>query len=544
MIRAVSKDEQALNEFSNPELYGADLGVGVLSPTSCTVSEEAGGNYSLSMTLPIDREGRWKLVEPMGLICAPIPIAETPAIDPSGGVIGVGCEVWLTTNSDTYLYSATQRLYPRFVNGEAYFMNDRVTHNGRNWQCITSVTLLSPSAANSSAWRDLGPTRYVVKVLGSGVTFVVYSKDTTYLHGVCLDGTEGWVRIASAEYQYTIEEGSSILDQVGERTLTHQLFRVSDVTLDGRNMTMQVTAQHVSYDYSMTLVDQTTLKDTPLATAIAAVRSAILPDGSASAPNIFAEESENTITAACTRKTLTSVILDPEEGLVAQARMKLVRDEHDFFLLAPDEVDRGYTIRYGVNLTGVSWRRDYSKLVTRVMPIAKNASGGEYKLPVTTGETWPYVDSDLRYQYPLDMYQAINVDAKIGEGGATEADVQAKMVAEAEKIFDEQQADRPVTTLTVDFLMLGDTEEFAQYRDLERLSLYDTVEIVHPDLGLSTHAQVKSYEWDAINRRFIRITLGDAFAKTDHTVYGYNLADGEISAKKLTPEAINEIRNG
>ena len=50
--------------------------------------------------------------------------------------------------------------------------------------------------------------------------------------------------------------------------------------------------------------------------------------------------------------------------------------------------------------------------------------------------------------------------------------------------------------------------------------------------------------WDAINRRFIRITLGDAFAKTDHTVYGYNLADGEISAKKLTPEAINEIRNG
>lgn len=535
MIRAVSKDEQAYAEFSNPELYGTDLGLGVLTPTECTVSEEAGGNYSLSMRHPIDPEGVWKLVQPFGLICAPVPVAETPAIDPSGGVIGVGCEVWLTKNADTYLYSATQRLYRRWISGEGYYPGDRVTHNGRNWEC-RQITLIEPSAS-ASAWRDLGPTRYVVKVLGENVTFVVYSKDATYLHGVCLDGTEGWVRIASAEYQYTIEEGSPIIERVSERRITHQLFRVTDITLDGRSMTMQVNAMHISYDYNMTLVDQTTLKDTPLATAIAAVRSAVLPDGAASAPNIYAEETENTITAACTRKTLTSVILDPEEGLVGQARMRLVRDERDFFLLAEAAIDRGYTIRYGVNMTGVSWRRDYTRIVTRVMPIAKAADDSEYYLPEK------YVDSDYRDSYPFDMYQAITVDAKIGTDGS-EAEVQEKMREEAQKVFDEDQADRPETTLTVDFLMLGDTEEFRQYRDLERLSLYDTVEVVHPDLGLSTKAQVKSYEWDAIRRRYTRITLGDAFAQAEHTVYGYSVGDSTIGIRKLTPEAINEIRNG
>ena len=534
MIRAIQKDDMDLTRHSNPELYGAEISDGVLTPTECTVSEEAGGNFSLRMTHPIDAEGRWKLIQPLGLICVPIPTMETPAIDPTGGVIGAGSEVWITTTSGAYLYGSKPRQYKQWKSGEGYYPGDRVTHNSYNWECV-QITLIEPSA-NASAWRSLGPCQYIVKVLQENTVLVVSSKDSTYLSCVLLDGTSGLVRISAAEYQYTIEEGASIITAVDSRILTHQCFRATDITLDGRNMTVQVNAQHCSYDYNMILVDKTTLRNTPLQTAIAAVRSAVLPDGSSSAPNIFAEDTENTVTAACTRKTLTSVILDPEEGLVAQAKARLVRDEHDFFLLTDAETDRGYTIRYGVNLTGVSWKRDFSRMVTRVLPIAKAANGNDYTIPNT-----PYVDSDLRDSYPIDMYQALQVDAKIGTDG-TEQEVQAKMIAEAEKVFDEDHADLPITTLTVDFLMLGDTEEFAQYRGLERLSLYDTVEIVHPDLGLSTRAQVKSYEWDAINRRYISITLGDAFEKTRHTVYGYNIGDGAISAKKLTPEAIAEIR--
>ena len=146
-----------------------------------------------------------------------------------------------------------------------------------------------------------------------------------------------------------------------------------------------------------------------------------------------------------------------------------------------------------MNLTGVTWRRDYSKLVTRVLPIAKDENGDEYLLPPTTDETWPYIDSDLRDTYPLDMYQVIQVDAQIGKDEQTEADVQAKMVEEATKKFTDEEVDKPVTTLTVEFLLLGDTEEYRQYKGLERVTLYDRVTVEHPDLGLSTTAQVKSY---------------------------------------------------
>ena len=229
-------------------------------------------------------------------------------------------------------------------------------------------------------------------------------------------------------------------------------------------------------------------------------------------------------------------LLDPEEGIVRQARARLVRDNRDFFLLQNQETDRGFRIVHGVNLRGVRWTRDCSNLVTRLCPVATAQDGTPYTLPETL------VDSPLKALYPVSWARPFTVGAKIGADGMTEADVQARMREEARTKYADEQVDVPVTTLEVDFLMLGDTEEYAQYRGLERLALYDTVEIVHPDLGLSTRAQVKSCQWDAVAERYTRITLGDAFEPARHTVYGYNLADGAISIRKLTPEAIAEIR--
>lgn len=539
MIRVISKDETSFVEYSNPELYDLDLGEGVLIPTQCEIGETAGAEYSLTLTHPIDPAGKWKLLEPFSLICAPVPRTETPAISPdTEGLIGVGSKVYTVNSGGANLYGK-RGAYRAWISGEGYYPGDRVSHNSHNWEC-TGPTYAEPGSAGAS-WRDLGSLRYVIRALTAGTQVILTrdeGTDSTYYYVILLDGTEGQVRKTSATYAYTIEEGSPILDDLEPRVLTHQLFRVTDISIDGAAMTVRVTAQHISYDWSMALVGQLSLSDTALSTAIAAIRSACLPDGATSAPMIYAEPSEATVTLAATRKTVTSILLDPETGAVRQARARLVRDERDFFLLSDAETDRGMVIRYGVNLRGVTWRRDYTKLVTRVMPIAKNSSGGEYLLPEV------YVDSPLRGRYPVDCYQALTVDAQVGKGGATEADVQQKMREEAGKVFSEKEADLPATTLTVDFLLLGDTEEFAQYRGLEQLRLYDTVEIEHPDIGLSTRAQVKGYKWDAITGRYTQITLGDAFAPVAHTVYGYSVANGTLGAEKLSPEAIAEIRNG
>jgi len=538
MIRVFDKDMRDFAEYSNPELYNLDLGEGVLAPTSCEITEDAGQQYNLSMTHPIDPEGRWKLLTPFCLICAPIPPTETPAISPdTEGLIGVGSKVYTVNSGGANLYGRNGS-YPAWVNGRGYYPPMRVSHSGHNWEA-TGPTYAEPGSAGA-AWKDLGAIMYVIRTLAAG-TEVILTRDEsasgTYYYVMCLDGRQGQVNKSAVTYAYTIEEGSAILDDIPARVLTHQLFRVTDLTIDGKAMTVKVTAQHVSYDWSMALVGQVSLNATAMATAVAAIRSACLPDGSSSAPMIYAESSAAKITLAATRKTVTSVLLDPETGLVGQAKARLVRDEDEFFLLGNPSGDAVCFIRYGVNLTGVSWRRDYSKLVTRVMPVAKTAQGADYLLPAV------YVDSPLRANYPVDAYQALTVNAKIGTDG-TEAEVQARMTEEAQAVFSDKKADLPATTLTVDFLLLGDTEEYKQYKGLERLRLYDTVEITHEDIGLSTRAQVKGYRWNAIAERYTQITLGDAFEPVTHTVYGFNVANASLGADKLTPEAIAAIRNG
>lgn len=532
------------------------IGEGFLTPKECRISEEAGGQYTLSMTHPIDPAGKWRLLTPFAIIAAPIPPTSTPFIDQSSNiVVGEGMEAWSASTDSTGFYTSKYATrYKGWKNGEGYYPGDRVTYQIWNWECVT-ITFLPPG--EGGAWKKLGrsDSPRAVGTIPQGELFLVSEKETIgeteWLTITRLDGVTGYAKASECAYMYTPGAGDSLLDDIPARELTIGCFRIMDLTIDSKDNTVKVTAPHVSYDWSMAIANKIELKETPLVTAISAIRTAMLPSGTQSAPHIYPENTGYDITAKLNRKALTNIVLDPDEGLVSQAKARLVRDGYDFFLLRNepgDQADRGYTIRYGVNLRGVTWRRDYSKLVTRVLPIAKDAEGKEYLLPATTDETWPYVDSDYRGTYPLDMYQTLTVDAQIGTGEGdddmTEAEVQQKMVEEATKVFTEDEADKPDTTLTVEFLMLGETEEYRQYKGLERLTLYDRVTIEHPDLGLSTVSQVKSYEWDALNQRYLKITLGNVFEHPARTVYGYGIADGAISLRKLSPEAIESIRNG
>ena len=87
------------------------------------------------------------------------------------------------------------------------------------------------------------------------------------------------------------------------------------------------------------------------------------------------------------------------------------------------------------------------------------------------------------------------------------------------------------------FVQLGNADAFSQYKALERVSLYDWVTVEHHDLGISTRAQVKSYAWDALRRRFDRITLGDVFRIDTGALAGWQIADGSITPRKLSDAA-------
>ena len=83
VISVMSQWEQ---DFPN-SMDALRVGEGILTPTDCVITEEAGGAYQLSLTHPIDPAGKWKLLTPFCLIVAPIPRTSTPFIDQSSNTI-------------------------------------------------------------------------------------------------------------------------------------------------------------------------------------------------------------------------------------------------------------------------------------------------------------------------------------------------------------------------------------------------------------------------------------------------------------------------
>lgn len=248
-----------------------------------------------------------------------------------------------------------------------------------------------------------------------------------------------------------------------------------------------------------------------------------------------------------TGKTATAGFLDPDKGMVGHFRAQLFRDNWDLFLLKNDQVDRGIVLAYGKNLRGVTWTRRTDQLITRVVPVAKNREGGELFLP-EAASGGPWVDSPNIGAYPVVNMQRIKVEGQIGkakgdESGEewTEASLYAQMQTKAEERFSVDHADLPMVSVTVDFTLLGDTAEYAQYKGLQKIYMYDTVRVVDSTVGLDVRLQVSEIEWDCILERYNGIKLGDVFDFGGRTVAAYQMGDGAIDYEKLSQQTISRI---
>jgi hypothetical protein len=125
----------------------------------------------------------------------------------------------------------------------------------------------------------------------------------------------------------------------------------------------------------------------------------------------------------------------------------------------------------------------------------------------------------------------------------TQEDCYTLMRNAAHARFDTDGADKEEIELTVQFLLLGDTVEFAQYKELESVCLYDLVTIEAPPIGVDVKAQIISYTWDALTQRYTGIKLGTLYKKDRSTVAGYELSPGSIELSKLSAAALKTLQS-
>lgn len=220
------------------------------------------------------------------------------------------------------------------------------------------------------------------------------------------------------------------------------------------------------------------------------------------------------------RKNLIEAFLDPENGICRRFNLNLVRDNMNFYVLKNVGYDRGFVIEDKKNLLGVQRQENIENTVTRIAAYGKDKDGNILWL---NNNGKKYVDSQYISNYKHPRVEIYDTGVQItGDKEAellhnqgrdseivTAENINAKIYNAAVKRFTEDHVDDPEVTMKVDFVSLGDTEEYKQYRDLDKVYLYDIVHVKHSGRDYSYGAQVIGVEHDILTGMLLSVTIGN-----------------------------------
>lgn len=173
--------------------------------------------------------------------------------------------------------------------------------------------------------------------------------------------------------------------------------------------------------------------------------------------------------------------------------------------------DYGVSVVYGKNISGIVEEVDESEVVTRIYPLAFNGRGIS-----GTG----YVDSPLISSYANVKTAVMKFeDVKLAEdveGTAiedivvcnTQEELDQELIARCEAQY-VSGIDKPRVTLSIDMVLLQNTEEYKDYKNLESVGLGDTVHCKNKKLGIVTDARVIKMTYNHLTESAESVVLGD-----------------------------------
>lgn len=518
-------------------------GAATLVPVSGSVRQVAGGEYSFSMTHPIDPWGKWEHLKREAIVRLPVPKEII-----SNSFTGIEADIY-AVSTETVMRSDTVEpttiTYTTWSINTAYQAGDKVTYAGKNYKCVywdgQSEYSTWPPTANHTWWETIaretsgapvlmnlpvGTKLYYVSDAGSG-----WYKMSTYY------GLEGYVKSS-----YLTFDHHSTQTENQPRTITEQLFRIKEVDIDRDRGIVNVSGVHVSYDLKGNMVRDLTIGKASPAMAIGLMTEALMMDYPGMIATDMTSTSAGTFSGSFKRQSAMHCLADPDSGIAQAFKAKLTRDNWDFFVMEDTETDRGYRIAYAKNANGIQWKEKTDSLITRVVPVAKAADGSDLFLP----ETW--IDSTHIGDYPVIYIEQLKVNGQVGKDDGTntdtvwtEASLLDEMRAKAGERYSIDRVDMPVTEVTVQLEQLDGTVEYAWLKNLFMVNLYDIVKVSDAEAGKSATVKVTEIEFDIVKLKITGIKLSNIQANVSRSVTGYNVTNNSIGIEKLKDEVMDRM---
>lgn len=170
-------------------------------------------------------------------------------------------------------------------------------------------------------------------------------------------------------------------------------------------------------------------------------------------------------------------------------------DNHTIKLHKARGKDRGVRIAYGRNMTELKCDIDMDSAYTGIYGYVKNDNVDLHSYKAVTNSSGINAKTLIR-DFSSDFSGG---DSKITQSGLDSA-VAAYAAA--------NDINSPTVSMTVSFVDLSQSPEYASFSALESVSLCDTVQIYHKDLNINIKAKVIKTVYDVLRERYTSIGLG------------------------------------
>lgn len=158
-----------------------------------------------------------------------------------------------------------------------------------------------------------------------------------------------------------------------------------------------------------------------------------------------------------------------------------------------------YTLRYGVNLVDYTDDMDYTEAYNACIPYWAGTDEYENEVVVRGNR----VDAGVPYYsgrtdcVPLDLTERFETKPTA-----------AQLQTEAASYLAANQPYLPTQSITIDFVRLEDTSEYAEIKDLMNCKLCDYLNVVFPRYNMNGIFKIVKVEYDVLLERYKTVELG------------------------------------
>lgn len=323
-----------------------------------------------------------------------------------------------------------------------------------------------------------------------------------------------------------LQPGRIIVAKPYRNAATVQPFEIYD---DSRAIGGQVTfyAQHISYKALGVPIRPVTAQNAQAAVSLVASNAVI------SCPFTLTTDMTAAGTFAMEKPaTLQNVLLGSSDSLVSVYGGDILRDGYSIQLLKHRGMDRGARIVYGRNLVDLTQEKSIAEMYDSVYPFFVETDENENTRLVELANTLVLITApnkaSAKKVYMLDLSSEFD-----------ETPNQAQMLQATNDYIAKNSLDKPKVSLSLKYVDLSRTQEYADLKNLDHIELGDDVTVQFAALGVDVTARVQKIVYDVLLDANESIDVGDVRTNVVDTIAqgGTGGVDNSQQIKKLSIKA-------